>query len=87
MKPSESINAKLPELRKQLTTLAMDVAAKMAGYQFTPEELAEFEASEDGRKMAQEIEPAAVAAATLAYLDEEAERREALKREELARLA
>ncbi len=87
MKPSEAIAAKLPELRKQLTTLALDVAAKVSGYQFTPEDRAEFEASEDGQKMAQQLEPAVVAGATLAYLDEEAERREAFKREVLERLA
>jgi uncharacterized protein YqfB (UPF0267 family) len=85
-KPSEWIAAKLPELRQQLMTTVLEVAAKVSGYQFTSEDRAEFEASDDGKKTAKEIEVAAVTGATLSYLDEDQARREKFEADVLERI-
>lgn len=86
MKPSAHIASQLPALRESMVTTALDIAAKLTGYQCTDEDRSEFFATDEGKGATQDIEVAARSAAIINHLDEEAERRAAFETDVLKRL-
>lgn len=72
MKPSEVVTERLPKVIETLADAMFRFADQHAGYASTPEDRAEFMASEQGQKLAGEARMATL----FLYLDEEHERRQ-----------